>query len=106
MQPEARGKEVNNMSPWLKYPKKEGEHGPIYQIAKGVQVKRYINGSWILFINKNGLRTNRTIGKDKEALKKAIKAAEKISETLTKNPVKKTEVVKQKTHDFKEYSKD
>ncbi len=92
--------------PWRKYPKKEGEHGPIYQIAKGVQVKRYINGSWILFINKNGFRTNRTIGKDKEALKKEIKAAEKISETLTKNPVKKAEIVKKKTHDFKEYSKD
>ena len=86
--------------------KKEGGHGPIYQITKGVQVKRDINGSWVLFINKNGLRTNRTIGKDREALKKAIKAAEKISQTLTKNPVKKEEVVKQKTHDFKEYSKD
>ena len=104
MQPEA-GKEENNM-PWRKYFKKEGGHGPIYQITKGVQVKRDINGSWVLFINKNGLRTNRTIGKDREALKKAIKAAEKISQTLTKNPVKKEEFAKQKTHDFKEYSKD
>jgi integrase len=92
--------------PWRKYPKKEGRHGPIYHIQKGIQVKRDIKGNWALYVNNNGLRTNRTIGKDRLALLKAIKAAEKISEKLSKNPVKKTEVVNQKTHDFKEYSKD
>jgi integrase len=92
--------------PWRKYSKKDCKHGPIYHIQKGVQVKRDIKGNWVLVININGLRTNRTIGNNKEALVKAIKAAEKISERLTKNPVKKAEVVKQKTHDFKEYSKD
>jgi integrase len=92
--------------PWRKYSKKEGVHGPIYHIQKGLQVKRDIKGNWVLLVNNNGLRTNRTIGNDREALVKTIKAAEKIAERLTKNPVKKAEVVKQRKHGFKEYSKD
>jgi hypothetical protein len=82
--------------PWRKYSKKEGNHGPIYHISKGVQVRRDIKGNWTLLVNKNGLRTNRTIGNDREALVKAIKGAEKIAEKLTKNPVKKAESVKKK----------
>jgi integrase len=92
--------------PWRKYPKKEGKHGLVYHIQKGVQVRRNIKGNWMLFVNNNGLRTNRTIGHDREALVKAIKAAEKIAETLAKNPVKKADGLKRKTHNFNEYSKD
>ena len=92
--------------PWRKYPKKDGVHGPIYHIQKGVQVRRDIKGNWTLLVNNNGFRTNRTIGKDRDALVKAVKAAEKIAETLSKSPVKKAESLKKETHGFKEYSKD
>ena len=72
--------------PWRKYTPKEGKHGAIYHIARGVQVRKDPNRNWVLFIEKNGKRKNKTIGPGRDGLSNAIKAAEAISEKFT--PIK------------------
>jgi integrase len=64
--------------PWRKYNPKKGKFGPIYQIAKGIQVRRDHRGKWVLFVNAAGERKNRTIGQGRKALVKAVRAAETI----------------------------
>jgi len=68
--------------PWRKYTPKAGKYGPIYHIAKGIQIRRDARGKWTLFIEKEGRRANRTIGEGRVALRKAITAAEHIAKRL------------------------
>jgi integrase len=70
------------MMPWRKYAPKRGKYGFIYHISKGIQVRKDYRGKWTLFIQKGGERTNHTFGEDREALTKAVKAAEAISSRL------------------------
>ena len=68
--------------PWRKYKQKEGKHGPIYHVARGIQVRQDARGKWTLFLEKGGMRKNRTIGSGREGLTKAIKIAEEIAAKL------------------------
>jgi integrase len=70
--------------PWRKYYPEEGKYGPNYHIATGVKVRCDARGKWTLFIEQNGTRTSRTIGKGRGALVKAIKAGEQIATQLIK----------------------
>ena len=92
--------------PWRKYHTKAGKYGPIYQIAKGVQVRRDARGMWVLFVERNSCRTNRSIGKGREALVKAIRAGEQIAcqlrEANLEKPADKPEKL---VVGFKEFSR-
>jgi len=68
--------------PWRKYKPKEGKHGPVYHVATGVNVRQDARGKWIISIEKGGERKNKTVGVGREALTKAIKAAEVLAEKL------------------------
>ena len=72
--------------PWRKYTPKVGKHGPIYHITRGIQVRKDSKRNWVLFIEKNGKRKNKTIGPGRDGLANAIKAAESIAEKFT--PIK------------------
>jgi integrase len=74
-------KEVEQM-PWRKFKQKKGKHGPIYNVAKGVKVRLDARGKWLLCIEKGGVRKNITFGDGRDALKKAIEAAEIIAREL------------------------
>ena len=63
---------------------KQGKYGPVYNIAKGVSVRRDGRNMWTLFVETASTRTNRTVGSGREALVKAIKAGEKIASSLSK----------------------
>ena len=67
---------------WRKYPMKKGEHGPIYNIYKGLTVRLGPDGKWRLYAEKQGRRTNTTFGKGRTALTEAVKAAEAIARQL------------------------
>lgn len=64
---------------WRKYTTKEGKHGPIYYIARGLQIRKNPQKKWVLFIEKNGLRKNKTFGTGREELSNAIKAGEALA---------------------------
>ncbi len=68
--------------PWRKYTSRKGKYGPIYHIQNGIQVRLNSQKKWILFIEIDGKRKNKTIGSGREGLVKAIKAAEAISSQL------------------------
>jgi len=68
--------------PWRKYSPRRGKFGPIYFIAKGVQVRQDSRKKWTVFIEKMGKRINKTIGPGREGLVKAIRAAEVISDRI------------------------
>ncbi len=69
--------------PWRKYKEKKGKYGSYYNIAKGITVRCDQRNQWTIFINKGGERKNKTIGKGRENLSRAIKAAEVIVKSLT-----------------------
>ena len=71
-------KEVEQM-PWRKFKQKKGKHGPIYNVATGVKVRQDAHGKWLMCIEKGGRRYNKTFGVGRDALKKAIEAAELIA---------------------------
>ena len=92
--------------PWRKYAPKAGKYGPIYHIAKGIQVRRDARGKWTLFIEKEGRRANRTMAEGRVGLKNAIKAAEQIAKKLdSKKCVNVCEPKKTHCPGFIEYSK-
>jgi len=70
--------------PWRKYKCKKGKHGKTYLIAKGVwvRIRKNQDGKWLVFIDKNGYRKNKTVGFGKKGLKKAIMAAEAVAKNL------------------------
>ncbi len=75
--------------PWRKYPETRGKYGPLYKVAKGIKVRRDHRRLWIVDINVNGKRKNRTIGPGRENLVKAIKVAEETArriQTAKQNP--------------------
>lgn len=74
----AEGKRKEATMPWRKYPSIEGMYGPIFNLCKGIKVRRDWRRQWIVDINVKGQRHNRTIGAGREGLVKAIKAAEAI----------------------------
>ena len=92
--------------PWRKYIPKKGRYGPIYHIAKGIQVRRDCRGKWMLFVDSNGSRLNRTMGKGRDALVKAIKAGEEIKFKLTATATnQKADKPKSALPSFKEFSR-
>jgi len=100
---------VMNIMPWRKYNKKDGKYGPIYFISRGIQVRYDSRGLWVVFMEKNGVRKNKTFGQGRDALVKAIKGAEKLSSKMTALPVQQeAEAAKQKAESgipkFKPYS--
>jgi integrase len=58
------------------YPKREGKHGFVYQIADGVSVTPDIRGTWLLVLRRGAERKKRSFGKTEEDRRDAIKAAE------------------------------
>ena len=93
--------------PWRKYNPKNGKHGPIYHIAKGVQVRRDARGSWLLFVRKGEERKNKTVGEGCSGLRKAIKAAETVALQLTQPEQDKVvETAQSKAPHFRSYSKE
>jgi len=91
--------------PWRKFKQKQGKHGPIYNVATGVKVRQDAIGKWLLCINKGGKRYNKTFGVGRDALKKAIEAAELIAEKLEgRKPVGTAPETESKAPYFKEYS--
>jgi integrase len=74
----AEGKRKEATMPWRKYPSIEGMYGPIFNLSKGIKVRRDWRRQWIVDINVKGQRHNRTIGAGREGLVRAIKAAEAI----------------------------
>lgn len=68
--------------PWRKYRPIQGKSGPSYHIGKGIQVRLGYKKRWTIFIEKTGVRKNKTIGPGREGLIKAIKAAESIAEKI------------------------
>ncbi len=68
--------------PWRKYPFIKGMYGPIFKLSKGIKVRRDWRRQWIVDIHVNDQRRNRTIGKGREGLVKAIKTAEEIIKRL------------------------
>jgi len=68
--------------PWRKYTAQKGKNGPSYHIGRGIQVRCGYNKNWTIFIEKNGVRKNRTVGPGREGLVKAIKAAETLDKKI------------------------
>lgn len=80
----ARADRKEAIMPWRKYTPRKGKHGPIYQIVKGVQVRRHANGRWQLHVERDGQRSKRSLGQGREGLANAIKAAEMIASQMSK----------------------
>ncbi len=92
--------------PWRKYTPKAGKHGSTYYIARGIQVRKSPEGKWILFIEKDGRRKNKTFGSGRTELSKAIKAGEAIASKLVSNCFSDNEVQPASRKPlFKEFSK-
>ena len=68
--------------PWRKYTPKKGKYGPIYPIARGICVRRDQRRKWTLYVARGDTRINKTIGTDRDALVKAIKAAESLANKM------------------------
>ena len=92
--------------PWRKYTPNKGKYGLIYHIARGIQVRKDPQGNWVLFIEKNGYRKNKTYGSDRNALSIAIKAGEALASKLDPNGFYESAVKPEsKLPLFKDYSK-
>jgi integrase len=78
----------------LNYPKKEGKHGPIYQLAEGLYVTLNEYGSWTLIFKRGEARKKKSFGKTEDDLNRAVKAAEllaaKMMITVEKTDTEKT----------------
>jgi hypothetical protein len=61
------------------YPKKEGKHGPIYQVAEKISVTPNEWGSWLLILRRGSDRKKKAFGKSEEDQQRAIKAAEMLA---------------------------
>jgi integrase len=66
----------------LNYLKKEGKHGPIYQVAEGISVTPNEWGSWLLILRRGSDRKKKAFGKSEEDQQRAIKAAELLAAKL------------------------
>jgi integrase len=91
--------------PWKKYTPKKGKYGKIYNISKGIKVREDAKGNWLLFINRQGYRRNKTIGSSRDSLVKAIKLGEKIARQSKNNGNVKLKQESDATPLFTEYSK-
>ena len=58
---------------------KEGKYGPIYHVARRIQVRKDQRGKWTLFFENQNQRKNLTFGKGRPALVAAIKAADSLA---------------------------
>jgi integrase len=70
----------------VEYPKKEGRHGPIYQIADCLFVVYTPYGTWQLVLRRGAQRKKKTFGKGEEERQRAIKAAELLAARLDLTP--------------------
>jgi len=77
----------------MDYPKKEGKHGPIYQISEGLYVTLNEYGSWAVIFKRGTERKKKSFGKTEEDLRKAIKAAELLAAKLGLTLEKQTSAV-------------
>lgn len=72
--------------PWRKYHQnksvKEGTHGLIYPIARGVIVREDVNDKWVLFVRQGSNRRNVTFGPGRAGLSEAIRKGELIAAKL------------------------
>jgi integrase len=66
----------------MNYSKKEGKHGPIYQVAEGISVTPNEWGSWLLILRRGSERKKKAFGKTEEDLNRALKAAELLAARL------------------------
>ncbi len=92
--------------PRQKYKPKQGKHGPIYNVAKGVKVRLDARNKWLLCIEKGGVRKNITFGVGRDAREKALEAAAMIADSLGNMVFTGPEEKKEpETPYFKAYSK-
>jgi integrase len=92
--------------PRQKYKPKQGKHGSIYKVAKGVIVRQNARRIWLLCIERGGVRKNITFGDGRDARDEALKAAEMIAESLGDMVFTGPEEKKEpETPRFKVYSK-
>ncbi len=69
----------------MEYPKKEGKHGPIFQIADCLFVTLTEYGSWQVILRRGAERKKKSFGKTEEDRQQAIKAAELLAARLGLN---------------------
>jgi integrase len=85
---------------------KQGKHGPIYNVVRGVTVRKDTRDIWAVYIEKGGKRKSIDFGIGRDGLAKAIKAAETIAASLNKLVLKPTGIKKKSSrHMFSAYSK-
>ncbi len=72
----------------MNYSKKEGKHGPIYQVAEGITVTPNEWGSWLLILRRGSDRKKRAFGKTEAGLNRAFKAAELLAARLGLAPLR------------------
>lgn len=86
---------------------KQGKHGPIYDVARGVTVRKDSRKLWTINIEKGGVRKNKTIGEGREGLVEALKKAETLAGKLDQITRKKPESKRKSSCPmFKTYSQD
>jgi hypothetical protein len=78
----------------MKYPQKEGKHGPIYQVADCLFVQFTEYETWQLVLRRGVERKKKTFGKGEEERQLAIKAAELLATRLRLNLAEQTDTGK------------
>ncbi len=66
----------------MEYLKKEGKHGPIFQVAEGLYVALTKYGTWQLVFKRGRDRKKKTFGSGEEELNRALRAAELLAARL------------------------
>jgi hypothetical protein len=50
--------------PWREYTPRTGKSGPVYHVARGINVRMDKCGAWTLFFEKESVRKNQKFGRD------------------------------------------
>jgi integrase len=88
-----------------KYYVKDGDHGPIYRISRGITVRKNNRDTWVAYIEKGTDRKNISFGRTDEDLKKAIEMSEEIAQGFRDEKMMELlGVQKEEEINFKEYS--
>ena len=88
-----------------KYYVKEGRHGPIYRINRGITVRKNKRGTWMVYLEKGIGRKNISFGRTEDDLKKAIEMAEEIAKGFKDEKMMRLlGVGKDEDINFKDYS--
>ena len=67
-----------------KYKKTNGKYGPIYNVTRGINVRKTHEGKWLVVTQKYRIRRSKTFGNDRNAFKEALNYAESQNEILFK----------------------